>query len=44
MYDHEFDNNSPEKLAYNKDLDNQMNGRYKYEKGGRGYYVDDDDE
>ena len=44
MYDHELDNNSPEKLAYNKDLDNQMNGRYKYEKGGRGYYVDDDDE
>ena len=29
--------------AYNKDLDNQMNGRYKYEKGGRGYYLDDED-
>ena len=29
--------------AYDKDFDNQMNGRYKYEKGGRGYYLDDED-
>ena len=30
--------------AYSKEWDNQFNGMYKYEKGGRGYYVDDDDE
>ena len=30
--------------AYSKEWDNQFNGMYKYEKGGRGYYVDDEDE
>ena len=30
--------------AYSKEWDNQFNGMYKYEKGGRGYYVDDDDD
>ena len=24
-------------------FNNQLNGRYKYEKGGRGYYLDDED-
>ena len=30
--------------AYSKEWDNQFNGMYKYEKGGRGYYVDDEDD
>jgi hypothetical protein len=29
--------------AHDKEWDNQMNGRYKYEKGGRGYYLDDEE-
>ena len=28
---------------FEDEFDNQMNGRYKYEKGGRGYYLDDED-
>ena len=27
--------------AYSKEWDNQFNGMYKYEKGGRGYYLDE---
>jgi hypothetical protein len=27
----------------NKELDDYYDGRYKYEKGGRGYYLDDED-
>ena len=29
--------------AFDKDYHNQLSGKYKYEKGGRGYYVDDED-
>ena len=29
--------------AYDKDFNNQRLGKYKYEKGGRGYYLDDED-
>ena len=29
--------------AYDKAFNNQLHGRYKYEKGGRGYYLDDED-
>ena len=29
--------------TYEKDWDNHMDRKYKYEKGGRGYYVDDED-
>jgi hypothetical protein len=28
---------------FHKDYDHQVNGDYKYEKGGRGYYMDDED-
>ena len=28
---------------YKKETNNQYNGGYKYEKGGRGYYLDDED-
>ena len=29
--------------TYEKDWDNHMDRKYKYEKGGRGYYLDDED-
>ena len=29
--------------AFDKEQQNQLHGRYKYEKGGRGYYLDDED-
>ena len=29
--------------AYDKAFNNQLHGRYKYEKGGRGYYLDDEE-
>ena len=32
-----------ERDAYRKEWDDLYNGRYKYEKGGRGYYLDDED-
>ena len=42
------DNMSPEAwkeyLELKKDIHNYDEDRYKYEKGGRGYYVDDDEE
>ena len=41
------DNMSPEAQKeysdFHKDYDHQVNGDYKYEKGGRGYYMDDED-
>ena len=47
---HKQDNNEPltpeeqdELDAYDKDTINQRSGKYKYEKGGRGYYLDDED-
>ena len=47
---HKQDNNEPltpeeqdELDAYDKDTINQLHGRYKYEKGGRGYYLDDEE-
>ena len=47
---HKQDNNEPltpeeqdELDAYDKDTINQRSGKYKYEKGGRGYYFDDED-
>ena len=47
---HKQDNNEPltpeeqEELdAYDKDTINQRSGKYKYEKGGRGYYLDDEE-
>ena len=32
-----------EYFKYKKDVDNQFYGRYNYENGGRGYYVDDEE-
>ena len=29
--------------AFDKEQQNQLNGRYRYEKGGRGYYLDDEE-
>jgi hypothetical protein len=47
---HKQDNNEPltpeeqEELdAYDKDTINQRSGKYKYEKGGKGYYLDDEE-
>ena len=47
---HKQDNNEPltpeeqdELDAYDKDTINQRSGKYKYEKGGRGYYLDDEE-
>ena len=30
--------------TYIKEMENNRSGKYKYEKGGRGYYLDDEDE
>ena len=42
------DNMSPEAQkeydTYIKEMENNRSGKYKYEKGGRGYYLDDEDE
>ena len=47
---HKQDNNEPltpeeqdELDAYDKDTINQRSGKYKYEKGGRDYYLDDEE-
>ena len=41
------DNMSPEAqkefCEFRKEMENQVNDKYKYEKGGRGYYLDDED-
>ena len=33
-----------EEAEYEKDIENYLDNKWRYEKGGRGYYVDDDDE